>query len=210
MATQAESFLSFYERSEKMNGSICFSEYFRETFTNQSPIKYCVKYHNNAEEQLRNISNCILKNLHLNSHFKSLADKYYPIDLFEKFYNLIKDIVIKRNIDENSLPKLLLLLHTSKGNFKTPQFIQIFDSIDSLKILIKTDYLGLKAINTFEIVFQKLLVNNRVKQISSDVIKNISGYAASDYDFSKIKLYYFKVPIPSLNGYAGIDSIYFS
>ena len=97
MATPAESFLSFYERSEKMNGSICFSEYFRETFTNQSPIKYCVKYHNNAEEQLRNISNCILKNLHLNSHFKSLADKYYPIDLFEKFYNLIKDIVNKRN-----------------------------------------------------------------------------------------------------------------
>ena len=35
MATPAESFLSFYERSEQMNGSIYFSEYFRETFTNQ-------------------------------------------------------------------------------------------------------------------------------------------------------------------------------
>jgi hypothetical protein len=127
MATPAISFLSFYERSKKMKGSICLSEYFRETFTNQSPIKYCVKYHNNAEEQLRNISNCILKNLHSNSHFKSLADKCYPIDLFEKFYNLIKDVINKRNIDENSLPKLLLFLHMSKGNFKTPQFIQIFD-----------------------------------------------------------------------------------
>ena len=54
------------------------------------------------------------------------------------------------------------------------------------------------------------MVNNRVKQISSDVIKNISGYAVTNYDFSKIKLYYFVVPIPSLNGYAGIDSIYVS
>ena len=151
-----------------------------------------------------------MKNLHLNAHFKSLADKYYPIGLFEKFYNLIKDIVIKRNIDENSLPKLLLLLHTSKGNFKTPHFIQIYYSIDSLKILKQTDYSGLEAINTFEILFQKLLVCNRVKQISSDVIKNISGYAATNYDFNKIKLYYFKVSIPSLNGYAGIDSIYVS
>jgi hypothetical protein len=54
------------------------------------------------------------------------------------------------------------------------------------------------------------LVNNRVKQNSSDVIKNISGYAATNYDFSTIKLYFFKVPIPSLNGLAGIDFIYVS
>ena len=54
------------------------------------------------------------------------------------------------------------------------------------------------------------MVNNRVKQNSSDVIKNISGYAATNYDFSTIKLYFFKVPIPSLNGLAGIDSIYVS
>ncbi len=55
------------------------------------------------------------------------------------------------------------------------------------------------------------MVNNRVKQISCDVIKNISGYEVTNYDkLSKIKFYYFKVPIPSLNGFASIDSIYVS
>ena len=49
-----------------------------------------------------------------------------------------------------------------------------------------------------------------MKEISIDVIQKISGFAATDYDFSKIKLNFFKSSIPGLNGFAVIDSIYVS
>ena len=89
MSTPAEKFLNFYERS-KNSQTLNFSEYFEETFENQSSIKYQVKYHNNTEEQLKNICKAIFENLHLNSNFKTITGGYYQISFFENFYNLKK------------------------------------------------------------------------------------------------------------------------
>ena len=138
MSTPAEKFLNFYERSENTQ-ILRFGEYFEETFENQSSIKYQVKYHNNKIEQLKNICNSILKNLHLNSQF--LTEGYYQIDFFKNFYNLIRGIVNEDNIDENSLPKLMLCLHTSKANLRPDQFENNFDTIGLLQILKPVDNL---------------------------------------------------------------------
>jgi hypothetical protein len=209
-SSPAQNFVEYYEKCQK-TGEFLFKQYFEEEFDFKSPIKYSVKYHNNIDNQLINISNSILKNLHLNPHFQifdETNDDYLNEILFQGLYNLIKVVITNPNSDLNCLPKCILFLHLSKVNFDTDGYKNIFQAVETVKI--KEIDLRYKSFVEFKPFYIKVLKNKQVQQFSMNVIQKVLGFKPVNYDFSKIKLEFFTANIPGLNAFAGIDSIYIS
>ena len=132
----AQGFINFYERS-LVSQSFRFSDYFKEQFDFQSPIKYEVQFHSSIEKQLISLSNAIFKNLQLNKFFEKNADaelKYSEfIQLYSSLYSLIKGVVSNQEFDENYIIKLILLLHMSKVSFHQETFNMFFIRLDSVE-----------------------------------------------------------------------------
>ena len=209
----AEGFLKYFE-SCQVSKKFRFVEYFDQQFSNKSPIKYRVKYNNCKESLLLSICNSVLKNLQLNAFFQIMAkEELVDLNLYENLYQLFKEALYKNN-DENCLPKLLLYLHMSKGSFSKDAFQDFFQSIISLQ-LINNDYnskFDQLKVDELKALYLKLIKNTRVQQCSSDAIQLVNGCRPLNYDYNKLKLYFFTAAFDfiSLNGYAGIDSIYIS
>ena len=131
-SSPAQNFVEYFEKCQK-TGEFLFKQYFEEEFDFKSPIKYSVRYHNNIDNQLINISNSILKNLHLNPHFiifNRTFDDYLNKILFQGLYSLIKVVITNPNSDPNCLPKCILFLHLSKVNFDTDGYKNIFQAVE--------------------------------------------------------------------------------
>ena len=210
----AQGFINFYERS-LVSQSFRFSDYFKEQFDFQSPIKYEVQFHSSIEKQLISLSNAIFKNLQLNKFFEKNADaelKYSEfIQLYSSLYSLIKGVVSNQEFDENYIIKLILLLHMSKVSFHQETFNMFFIRLDSVEfadadILSRHEYTG-----ELKDLYLKIIRNNKIRQISIDVIRNINGFAKTHiYDVHNIKLVFIIDQLDGLFGFAGINSIYVS
>ena len=206
-SSPAQNFVKYYEKCEQ-TGEFLFTQYFEEEFDFKSPIKYSVKYHNNIDTQLLNISNSILKNLHLNPRLLREDTISSNELLFKGLYNLIKVVITNPNLDPNCLPKCILFLHLSKTNFDTNVFMNIFQAVETLQV--KEIDLRYESKVEFKPFYVKVMKNKQVQQFSMNVIQKVFGSKPINYDFSKIKLDFFRANIPGLNAFAGIDSIYVS
>ena len=204
----AQNFVEYYEKCQQ-TGKFLFKQYFDEEFDFKSPIKYSVKYHNNIDNQLINISNSILKNLHLNPHFQ-IFDGASALNelLFQGLYSLIKVAITNPNSDLNCLPKCILFLHLSKANFDSDGYMNIFQAVETVEI--KEIDISYESLVEFKPLYIKVLKNKQVQQFSMNVIQKVLGSKPVNYDFSKIKLEFFTAKIPGLNAFAGIDAIYIS
>jgi hypothetical protein len=215
MTNPSQGFINFYEKC-LVSKRFRFIDYFQEQFDYQSPIKYEVQFHSSPEKQLISLCNAILKNLQSNSFFinNAVADLEYSkfIQIYGQLYFLIKGVVLNQKYDENWMAKLIMLLHLSKVSFPREVFDTFFTRLNSVKladskILSQHDYT-----DELEELYLKIIHNDKIRNISVNVIKTINSFNKQhvDYDVNKIKLVFFIDQLDGLFGFAGIDSIYVS
>jgi hypothetical protein len=211
----AQGFIDFYEKC-LVAKRFRFIDYFQEQFDYQSPIKYEVQFHSSPPKQLISLCNAILKNLRSNSFFENnaAADIEYSqfIQIYGPLYFLIKGVVLNQTYDENWMTRLIILLYLSKERFSQEVFDTFFIRLNSVKIadskiLSQHDYTV-----ELEELYLKIIHNDKIRNISVNIIKNINCFKKqhADYDVNKIKLVFIVDQFDGLFGYAGIDSIYVS
>ena len=215
MSTPSERFLIFYETSFALK-KFKFSEYLNQEFVFKSPVKYQVKYSSSPEILLHSLCNAILKNLDSNPLFRPVAEQEFKelkfIRVYEAFYKAVEAAIFKVNCDENTLPKLILLLHLSKTDLPTYIFEKYFQRLDSL-VIVNSDYDKISEyITELKKLYSKLIYSKNLRNFSIKAIRKINGLTSDieSMDISKIKLVFFNDQIFDLNCFSGIDSIYVS
>ena len=114
--------------------------------------------------------------------------------------------------NENTLPKLIFLLHLSKADLPTQAFEKCFVTLDSIELVnSRFDKISEYA-SELQQLYSKLIHSKNLRKFSLQTIRKINGSTSNidDMDISKIKLIFFKDQIFDLNGFAGTDSIYVS
>ena len=215
MSTPSERFLTYYETCFTLK-RFKFSEYLNQEFDFKSPVKYQVKFSSTPEIMLCSMCDAIFKNLDSNPFFRPVAERelkeFEFIRIYGPFYNSIKAAILKINCDENTLPKLILLLHLSKADLPVYIFQTFLTFLDSLSLVgSEIDKIS-EYSSELQQLYNKLIYSKNLRKFSIDTIRKINGSTSDidNMDISKIKLICFNNQIFDLNGFAGTDAIYVS
>ena len=138
MSTPSERFLTYYKTCFALK-RFNLSEYLNQEFDFKSPVKYQFKFNSTPEILLCSMCNAILKNLDSNPFFRPVAEReleeFEFIRMYGAFYNTIKAAIFNINCDENTLPKLILLLHLSKTDLPIHIFLKFLKYLNSLSLV---------------------------------------------------------------------------
>jgi hypothetical protein len=122
---------------------------------------------------------------------------------------LIKGVVLNQKYDENWMAKLIILLHLSKLSFPREVFDTFFIRLNSVKladskILSQHDYT-----DELEEFYLKIIHNDKIRNISVNVIKTINSFNQHPIDYDVYKINWFFLLINSMAFYVSPELIQF-
>ncbi|RNA06055.1 hypothetical protein BpHYR1_026060 [Brachionus plicatilis] len=187
---------------KKQNGCFDFKIFKKDYLVQLSPNKTSISYHASPNDTAFLFRDSIVANLALNEYF---YQDVHEVSSFNYFCQLLEETELGIT-NENQIARLTLLLHVSKSLIDDQvlwdnifQIIPTLEIDDQIEFIFKNDLIDL---------FNGIKSNQKIVRKINQTIISIIGLQEVKFDYSSLKIKFFKFSISELNGFAGLDCVY--